>query len=349
MTIKKFLTSVADVYGYDQSDNLVFTAKTLLDSSIDVKLGSTEVRGGRGAQLQYVYYHTNAMTVTLNDTQFNLAFLASTVGQSVVTGNNIYAEETITLGASGGGTVTGTPLAIQGTTLYGWVSQVNGTTERVTFSGSTFASSSGTIGDSVCVRYYKANTGSTSVLIPANAIPKVVRLVMEAPLNSADVSTNQIGKVQFVVYKAVLSGSFTLNLKSDGVSQTPLTAMALAYSDATTAACTSAPVYAKIIEIQDSANWWDGVTALAISGGDFGITAGTSPKTLVVYAIKPDGITAPFVVPNADLDFTSSTGAVATIGLHTGIVTRIGNGTSLLTAQITAAPLIDASCTVTAS
>lgn len=349
MTVKKFMTSVADVYAYDDADNLVFTAKTLLDSSIDVKLGSSEVRGGRGNQLQYVYFHSNAMTVTLNDTQWNLAFLASTMGQSIVTGNDIYAEETITLGASGAGTVTGTPKAIQGATLYGWVSQVDGTTERVTFSGSTFASSSGSSGDVVCVRYYKADAASTSLLIPASAFPKVLRLVMEAPLNSSDVATNLIGKVQFIVYKAILSGSFTLNLKSDGVSQTPLSAMALAYSDAETSACTNAPVYAKIIEVVDSANWYDGVTALAISGGNFGITAGTSPKTLVVYAIKPDGISAPFVVDNSLLDFTSGTVGTATVGLHTGIVTRVANGTTLITVAITAVPTIEAQATCTAS
>lgn len=317
MAIRKFMTSVADVYGYDELDNLLFTSKTLLDSSIDVKLGSSQVRGGRGNQLLYIYYHSNEMNVTLNDTQFNLGLLGSTQGADIDTGNNIYTEETITLGASGAGTVTGTPLAIQGATIYGWVTQISGTIERVTFSGSTFASSSGTSGDVVCVRYYAADAASRSITIPANAIPKIVRLVMEAPLNSSDESTNQIGKVQFIVYKATLSGAFTLSLKSDGVSQTPLSAMALAYSDTETAACTSDAVYAKIIEVIDDANWYDGVIGLSISGGNFGITAATSPKQLVVYAIRDNG-DAPFIAPVADLDFISGTTGNMTIGLHTG-------------------------------
>ena len=33
MAIKRFLTSVADVYGYDENNQLIFTAKTLLDSA----------------------------------------------------------------------------------------------------------------------------------------------------------------------------------------------------------------------------------------------------------------------------------------------------------------------------
>ena len=167
MATKKFMTSVADVYGYDESDNLLFTSKTLLDSSMEVTLGSSEVRGGRGNQLLYTYFHTGAMNVTLNDTQFNLQMLGATVGKSVVTGNDVYTEETVTLGSGGTGTVTGTPLAIQGTSIYGWVSLPSGTIERVTFTGSNFTASGGTSGDVVCVRYYAADAASRSITIPA--------------------------------------------------------------------------------------------------------------------------------------------------------------------------------------
>jgi hypothetical protein len=242
MATRKFMTSVADVYGYDESDNLVFTSKTLLNSAMEVTLGSTEVRGGRGNALLYTYYHTGAMTVNLEETQFNLAFLAAAVGQNIVTGNSIYTEETITLGAAGTGTVLGTPLAIQGTALYGWVSQLDGTIERVTFTGKTFPSSTGASGDVVCVRYYATDAASRSVNIPSNAIPKIVRLVMEAQLNSSDVATNKIGKVQIIVPKFSLTGAFTLSLASDGVSNTPLSGVAYESIDLTTAACTSVPV-----------------------------------------------------------------------------------------------------------
>jgi len=148
--------------------------------------------------------------------------------------------------------------------LYGWVSQLDGTIERVTFTASTFASSTGTSGDIVCVRYYALDAASRSVTIPANAIPKIVRLVMSAQLNSSDVATNKIGEVQIIVPKFSLSGAFTLSMTSDGVSQTPLSGMAYSFVDTETAACTSKPVYAKVIEIIDNANWYDGVIALAI-------------------------------------------------------------------------------------
>ena len=345
MAIRKFLTSVMDAYLYNESDELVATSKTLIDSSLDVKTGSTEVRGGRGSQLLYVYYHTGAMSITLNDTQWNLGFLGQTVGSDVTTSNSIYTEETRTLGAGGSGSVLGTPLAIQGTLLYGWVTQVDGTIEKVTFSGKTFSSSTGSSGDVVCIRYYATNAASRSITIPANILPKIARIVLEGQLNSSDVATNRIGSIQVIIPKATLTGNFTLSLKSDGVSQTPLTAMALASQDLTTASCQSEPIYAKIIEILDSANWYDGVTSLAISGGDFGLAVGNTHQ-LVVYAIRPGDL--PFVADNAELTFDSSNDSFATVSTA-GVVTGVSSGAPVISAAITAVPTIEANaiCTVT--
>ena len=70
--------------------------------------------------------------------------------------------------------------------------------------------------------------------------------------------------------------------------------------------------------------------------------------TLTVYAIKNNG-DAPFIPPVADLTFSSETTATATIGLHTGIVTTVGAGTTLLGVYITDKSSIEASCTLTVS
>src|SRR5512139_908880 len=99
MAIKKFLTSVADVFGYDNNDNLLFVAKTLLDSSIEVSLGSAPVRGGRGNQLQYIYYHTAEMKFTLTETQWNLEMLGATTGGQYDMGN-YYVQENVSVVAS---------------------------------------------------------------------------------------------------------------------------------------------------------------------------------------------------------------------------------------------------------
>lgn len=340
--MKKFLVSTADVYGYDSNQNLVIFGKTLLDSSIETTLGNTDVRAGIGNQLQYVYYHTPEMNINISDAQWNLDFIAKHVGKDVETGSNIYTEETVTLGAGGTGSVTGTPLAVTGSTVYGWATQESGLTTRVTFTGSSFTLSGGTNGEEVCVRYYALDSSARSVTIPANFVPSIVRLVLVAQLASSEGSTNIIGEVQIEVARATLSGAFTISLTPDGVASTPLMARALASNDVWTG-CSSEPTYAKINEIIYSANWYDNVIALAIEGGDFALDTGET-KQLVVRAIPSSG--ASFIPPTADLTFSSSVTADATVSSG-GLVTYVSSGSSLITASITAVPSIDASVTVT--
>ena len=110
--MKKFLVSVADVYGYDSNDTLLFVGKTLLDSSIETTLSNTDVRGGRGNQLQYIYYHTAEMNITVNETQFSLEFLALNTGTNIQMGADMFVEESVTLDKGQGTVTTGTPLAL---------------------------------------------------------------------------------------------------------------------------------------------------------------------------------------------------------------------------------------------
>lgn len=343
MTQKKFLVSVADVFGYDENDNLLFAGKTLLDTSIETALSNTDVRGGRGNQLLYVYYQGADMTFTISDAQWNLDFVAATVGEDVATGTNIYTEETVTLAGGGAGTVVGTPIAIQGTALYGWVTLESGVVEKVTFTGKNFTASGGTSGDVVCVRYFAANAAARSLTIPANIIPSIVRLVMEAQLNSSDASTNRIGIVQVIVPKCTLTGNFSIALTPDGVASTPLSGRALAYTPSTSTGCTAEPILAEIVEILDSANWWDSVIALAITGGDFSLVHPTT-RQLSIRAIPSTG--AAFTPPMADLTFASGTVGTATIDAA-GLITTVGAGTSTIKVSITAAPTIDANLILT--
>jgi len=331
---RKFLTSVADVYAYDADDNILFTGKTLLDSSIEISLGSAPVRGGRGNQLQYIYYHTGEMNFTLTDTQWNLAMLAETVGSILETGN-YYQEETVAV-ATNSGTVTDTPIAFEGTTIYGWATSPAGVTQRVTFSGSTFTVTSDEADGNWCVRYYTANlTEGKSFTISANIIPSVVKLVMEAQLNSADVSTNKIGIVQIVAPRVALSGAFSLSMTADGVANTPLTGMALAYTPtAQDDACAVSTYYAKIVEVIDNTNWYDNIYSLSVSGGAFSLAVGAT-KTLAVYAIGSDGIA--FKAPNSGMTFTSSASGSASVGANTGVVTGVESGSAIITVETTEA------------
>lgn len=349
MAIRKFLTSVADVYGYDQDDTLLFVGKTLVDSSIEVSLGSNPVRGGRGNQLQYVYYHTGEMNFTLTDTQWNLGLLGATVGSEIGHEENIYHQENVTLAAGGIATVTeGTPLAFTGSTIYGWSTAEDGRTTKFEFSGSSSTSTLGTSGDVVCVRYYTASKPlgeSNSFTVKANMIPAVVKLVMEAQLNSADVSTNKIGIVQIIAPRVTLSGAFSISMTADGVANTPLTGMALAYIDPASAsgACSSEPYYAKVIEIIDNSNWYDNVS-LIVEGQldnayEFAKTTANQTYTPVVYAVPGSG--APYLLGAASLDFAlTANDSAITANTTTGVIS-CGSASTNATAGLFTISLAD--------
>jgi hypothetical protein len=132
----------------------------------------------------------------------------------------------------------------------------------------------------------------------------------------------------------------------DGVSSTPLTGMALAYTPSPVAgeACSTDPIYAHIVEVIDNSNWYDDAYDLSISGGDFSLGVGNT-TTLTVYAI-PDAGNA-FKVPNAELTFASDASGSATVGANTGIVTGIAAGSATISVYATSASTIDTSAVVT--
>ena len=341
--MKKFLVSTADVYGYDSNDNLLFVGKTLLDSSIETTLSNTDVRAGKGNQLQYIYYHTAEMNITINEAQFSLEFLALNTGSSIETGANIWTEESVTV-SNGAGVVTkGTPLAIQTQTIYGWVTKEDGTVERVTFTGADFTLADTSYNGTVCVRYYTNDAAARKVTVYADMLPSTIRLVMVGTLASSDSTTNQIGTVQIEVPRASMTGAFTLSMTPDAVAQTPLSVRALASTETAGGCDGNRPIYATITEKINGAKWYDNVIALAIKGGDFDLESGDS-KILQVYAIKNDG-SAAFLAPVGGLTFVSSETSKATV--EGGIVAGVAAGSSTIKVTITEVPEIDANVVVT--
>lgn len=341
--MKKFLVSVADVYGYDSSDALLFVGKTLLDSSIETTLSNTDVRGGRGNQLQYIYYHTAEMNITINETQFSLEFLALNTGTTPETGANMFVEESVTL-AGGQGTVQeGTPLKLSTQNIYGWVTKADGSVQRVLFNGNNFDIGDAESNETVCVRYFTNMTAARQITINADMLPSNIRLVMEAQLCSSDSTTNQIGVVQVIVPKASMTGQFTLSMTADGVSQTPLTVRALATTVNEGGCAGGQSIYATIIERLFNTNWYDNVIGLAFEGGDLALTVGDT-KTLTVYAIPGDG-SAAFIAPLSDITLATSDDSVAS--LSGNVLSAEAAGTATISATITEKPAIDANIIAT--
>lgn len=346
--MKKFLVSTADVYGYDDNGNELFRGKSMLDTSIETSLSNTDVRGGQGNKLLYVYYHTAEMNITINNAEFSLDFLALNVGSNIEIGADMFLDETVEI-TNGTGTVEETiPLTFGTTVAYGYVSLPNvDAIQKVEFTGSSFtlpgeyANYSG----DVCVRYYGHKVTAREVPIYADMLPANIRLVMEAKLCSSDATTNQIGTVQVIVPKASMTGSFTLSMTPDSVSSTPLNVRALAYdkTQATGGCEGNRPIYAEIIENITNAVWSDGVRALAIEGGDITMQAG-GELSLKVYAMREDG-TAPFLAPISDLTFSSED--TDTVTVSDNVISAVKAGTTSIKVAITDIPSINATVAVT--
>jgi len=330
---KKYLVGVGTAHAYDpQTGDLVFESQTEIQNSIAISASAQEIREGYGAQLGYVYYHTSKVEFTLQDAQFNLAFIAKAVGSDISTNNDVWYEENVTLSTGGTGTVLATPLqSPDSPAVYGWVTDANGNTTKVTFTGSNFTLAGGTSGDVVLVRYYKNDSAAQQITVPSNILPGIVRLVIDAQLASSDVGTGILGTVQVEIPRAQFDGTNTLTLSNTGVSNTEIKGQALAYND-TSAGYSVTGVYAKITEIINDSNWYDNVEFLSVADDTITLTSGSSTAQLQIYAVPTSG--SAFLAPIEDITFASSASGVATVS-SSGLVTRVTSGSANVSAVIT--------------
>jgi hypothetical protein len=347
MTEKLFVTGVATLTAYDPStEQVVLRGRSLLDSSLKTSLSKVEIRGGKGHSLLGQYFHTSAMELSLSNPVFDMQFLAESVGSTLNTGGNVYYQENITLGAGGTGTVTYTPLATDaGTagTAYGWVTKVDDSVERVTFSTKSFTST-GAENDVVCVKYFMLNAAAKQFTVSSHIIPSILRVELDADLASNEESSNVVGSLQIVVPLVSFNGAMELNLKSDGTVTTPMVGNALESPPPAGSGCLSQGIYAYISQIKTTANFYDDLVAIAIVGGDKAMTH-PSTATLVVKGIHTDNTVS--TIANSALTFSSGTVGTATIGANTGVITTVASGSTLLKATVTAATQFDSEITLT--
>jgi hypothetical protein len=341
MAQKKFLFSVADCYFYKTGTNdLIFKSQTLIDSSIEATVSNEDARAGKGNTLQFIYYHTSEFNVNLTEQQFDLQKLAPSIGSNIVTGGIIQVEETVTLGAGGTGTVTlGTPVNDQfviSDTVKGTVA-IGESDTTIEFTGSDFAVAGGAQGDKVCVIYSILDPAARTITVNANMIPSVGRLVMKAQLGSSESGfaegSSVIGEVVIEVPTLQLSpAGASLTMSSSGISQSALSGRALAYTSSE-GCCTTSPIYATITERIYGASQYDSAKAMVATNSD--ITVAPLGVETVDLLLIPNYVGAPFAPDYADVSFTSDDPAVATVGLHTGIVTGVAAGNCTITATVT--------------
>lgn len=337
--------AIVDVY---KGSQLIATAKTLLDSSINISSSNEEVRGGQGNSLWGKYYHTSAMDITLTELMFKLEYIAWQTGSSIVTGADYYTSEQVTITEEGKGSVTGTPVAFGDYGIVGFATKAGEDVyTTVTFTGKQFTMAGVKQGDIVCVKYVENNVADRYLTVSSDFVPETVHLVMTANLyaggkNLSDSTLS--GTIQVDVPRFQFNGSQEISMTATGVANTPLSGSALSNESE---GCEGTGYYATITEHLTGAHWYDNVIQLAVSGGDVEMSTSDGTVTLTVLAIPVSG--SAFVAPNADLTFTSKTPSIASVGDHTGIITATTAGTTGISIVITNKPSVEGATYVTVS
>ena len=351
---RKFLVGVARATGFHiETGDMLLKSKTLIDSSIELTTDSTEVSADTGNALNYIYYHTGRLNLSLTETQFSLNMIAQNVGSQVLVGKNVWKEENVTLGDGGDGSVLGTPLLtpdVGGSDIFGYVTDGKGNTTKVVFTGQDFTLAGGQDGDVVCVQYYHNNNAAKYIDINSNFLPSIIRLVLDVFIASTDeasaTGSSIIGKAQVEIPRFQLSGAQSISMTSTGVAQTPLSGMALAFGGA--GGCIGTDKYATITEIIEGANWYDGITNLSIQNGDGIELEHPGSQQLKVWAFSTTSGSPAFLAPLSDLTFTSDNTGKVTVGENTGLVETVeADGSANVSVIITDKPEIADSVVVT--
>lgn len=267
-------------------DNLFGTATTLTESSLNIGISAEDVRGGESAGLLGRYFHTSTFELTLTDALFDLKYIAASVGANIQAGGDVLMNEQL-VAAENKLTLSKLPVPLKGCgDIYVWYRlatdeewtavKVNAGVKEISVAGA----------GTYCVKYFYNNAAADRIRIASNYVPKTLRLVLKENLYAAGESNNSQTKVGYVLInipRFQLDGSQELSMSMTGASTTSLKGMAL-ISDGCDAGCEGAGYYADMIQVLDGANWYDGITALAVDGGK--AVAGKAASIYAIYANK---------------------------------------------------------------
>lgn len=312
----KFLESVAKIEAYSTtSDALIFTGFTNISSTFGLTMDSTDVRGGQGNGLLYVFKHSRAAEVTIEQATFSKDFLATNVGATIATAaRDIYHSECLTLDGSGDGTVTNTPIG----SVY--VQAASGSITTVTPTGSDIAVPA--LADASVTCYYQYNlAGVERITISAQDTPDVVKLVLNANVKSNDGTLAEI--LQIVIPRFQVSGDYELSFTADGVSTESLSGMALQYESAD---CTG-DIYGWFDYIPQSASL--DYTVIYSVPHEYSVAVGDVPATqqLTVYGVR--GGKADPVDVTSSCVFAMRAASDSDITVPAGLITIAGSATAL--------------------
>ena len=349
------LAGVAPVEFYDNSHNLYATATALTDAGLNISVSEDVQRGGMSNARIGSYFYDSNLALTLTSTTFKLEYLATKLGSAIVAGGDVWELETITTTVADTITASKTPVApFDGsTTVYGYYKLSTDTTDAwtlITFTGSNATVSGLASGSTVCIKYCYANSGARKFTVASSIIPNISYAIMKIPMFKAGTSkesytsSSKVGEMLIKIPQFQFDPNTDLALTSSGHATIAMSGNALINYGS---GCNASGYYAEIVENIFGKSTFDTVTAIMIEGSLDGFdlaVAGT--ETLNVYAKYNDG-TSITKLDNSLFTFTSATPATATVGAHTGLVTGVGAGTTLITVVATDKTSLETNCTVT--
>ena len=336
---------------FDVDKNLVLSATSLTDSGINASVSEDVIRGGSANKRLGSYFYDSNLAMTLTSPVFSLEYLANKFSSDITMSSDVQITETITTTVENQITVSQTPVAFPGTTTivgaYRLASST-GTWTKITFTGSVASVTGLPSGSQVCVKYFYTDASAREFTIPADMIPKVlygvgrVNEFKSGTDNTVLQSSSKVGVLQVVVPQFMLDPNTDITLTSSGHADIPLGGNALVNFDG---GCDDSGYYAIISETTVGGDPFVNCIAIGVKDGDVDLTV-SDTETLQVYGFYNDG-TAPSLISNSLLSFTSLTPATATVGAHTGLLTAIGAGTTTIEITITTKTAISTNCVVT--
>ena len=345
------ILAIGNATAYDIGNgNIVAMSDSLQTSGLDLALTMDEVRGGRGNSLRGFLPHSTGFGLTMEDSLFKFEYIALNCGGDITASADVMTIVNVTTTVINQITAPSTPVAMAGeTVVYGWYKLPSADSwTTITFTGADATVTGLAIGTEVCLKYMHNNASARQFTIGGAFLPKIVRLEVTwslyATSDSATGGQSLIGELQFEIPKFQFAGAQSYSVSSSGTTTSPLSGSALITS---AGSCTGSGYYALVKEVIYDRGTFDNVKAIMIEGSVDGFdlaVAGT--ETLNVYAVYNDG-TSPSKLDNSLFTFTSSSGSVATVGSHTGVVVGAGAGSCVITCVATDKTSLETNCSFT--
>lgn len=351
MSQKFILAGVGTVQLFNPSTgDLIVTSKSLTSSGINFTLTAEDIRGGMANKLLGQYFHDSGMGLTLTDALYSMEYLSLNVGGTIEVGADIMTTEQITVATENQITVTDTPKNFSTVGTIGWYTEAG----KDSWNKITFVDKTANVADLpkdtvVCVKYMKTDASAEQFTVSSAFIPSQCYALLTLPLFKAGTesttsytSSSKVGEVQVEIPNFILAGAQDLSLTASGASTTALSGSALTTFGGGEG-CDGDGYYAKLKQVTYNKDEFADVKSIVIADSSIDLAVGET-QTVQVYAIY-GGVTAPKLIDNSKITFTSGTTETATV--TNGVVKGVATGTSILEAVITSKTTLVAKAQIT--